>query len=384
MANAQSSRQLERNRSNEDSDPEPLPDLKYGASSIIEIFVPVTICIFMCVVSVKCLAVPDQYQNVTIPYLPYKTDEDAATSSAIWDALKNAGVFMVFICIATFGIFACFKYNCTYFLFGYMGICMVSILTMFISIYLNAILDYFNAPFDIFSFLVISWNFSVLGIISIFYKAPKILNQCYTVLIGVVMALFFTIILPEWTGWALLFALVIWDLIAVLCPYGPLRLLVEEAQRRGDREILPGMIYSAMAYEAKDRNDGDAPDEESKRRVVSESEEISSPREVNLQRVDHTSGLEDEDNGVRLGLGDFIFYSVLVSKAATYGDWSICFGCYVSIIVGLAGTLALLAVFQQALPALPISITLGLIAYFLGQYCMKPFLYELTIHQIMV
>jgi len=261
---------------------------------------------------------------------------------------------------------------------------------MFISIYLNAILEQFNAPFDIISYVIVSWNFSVLGIVSIFYKAPKILNQFYTVLIGVVMALFFTIILPEWTGWALLFALVIWDLIAVLCPYGPLRLLVEEAQRRGDREILPGMIYSAMAYEAKDGNDGDGPDEERLTRLPkrastdSDSEEIATPRDVNLESNGQVGSADDEDNGVRLGLGDFIFYSVLVSKAATYGDWSICFGCYVSIIVGLAGTLALLAVFQQALPALPISITLGLIAYFLGQYCMKPFLDELTIHQIIV
>merc|ERR1712018_362422 len=102
MANADTSRPIQRNRSSEENSQEPLPDLKYGASSIIDIFVPVSVCILLCTVSVKCLKVPDIYQNVSIPYLPYRTDEDAATSIAVWNAAKNAVIFLVFICVATF------------------------------------------------------------------------------------------------------------------------------------------------------------------------------------------------------------------------------------------------------------------------------------------
>ncbi|KAE8673519.1 hypothetical protein F3Y22_tig00111780pilonHSYRG00038 [Hibiscus syriacus] len=38
---------------------------------------------------------------------------------------------------------------------------------------------------------------------------------------------------------------------------------------------------------------------------------------------------------IKLGLGDFIFYSVLVSRAAMY-DFMTVYGCYLAIVAGLA------------------------------------------------
>ena len=83
------------------------------------------------------------------------------------------------------------------------------------------------------------------------------------------------------------------------------------------------------------------------------------------------------DRSIKLGLGDFVFYSVLVSKAALYG-FATCAVCFLVIISGLGATLVLLSVFQKALPALPISIGLGVLFYFLTRVFIVPFLENLN------
>lgn len=85
---------------------------------------------------------------------------------------------------------------------------------------------------------------------------------------------------------------------------------------------------------------------------------------------------EDDPNSsssIRLGLGDFIFYSVLVSKAAQY-SFATFAACMLVILAGLGGTLLLLAIYHQALPALPISILLGIFFYLVTRALIEPWI----------
>jgi presenilin 1 len=83
----------------------------------------------------------------------------------------------------------------------------------------------------------------------------------------------------------------------------------------------------------------------------------------------------EEQNSIRLGLGDFIFYSVLVAKAAQY-SFATFAACILVILAGLGGTLVLLSVYHHALPALPISIFLGVVFYIVTRLFIEPWIAE--------
>ncbi|KXS09481.1 Presenilin-domain-containing protein [Gonapodya prolifera JEL478] len=82
---------------------------------------------------------------------------------------------------------------------------------------------------------------------------------------------------------------------------------------------------------------------------------------------------DEERSGLKLGLGDFVFYSVMVSRAALF-TWPTTVTTAISAITGLTMTIFLLAIFRKALPALPISIALGLVFYFATRILVIPYL----------
>ncbi len=63
----------------------------------------------------------------------------------------------------------------------------------------------------------------VVGMLGLFFiPIPLFMKQAYLVWVGVMVAYIFTFI-PEWTAWILLVAMALYDLAAVLCPGGPLK-----------------------------------------------------------------------------------------------------------------------------------------------------------------
>ncbi|XP_031618436.1 presenilin homolog isoform X2 [Contarinia nasturtii] len=408
------------------SHPEPVDEeeegLKYGAQHVIKLFAPVSLCMLVVVATINSV----NFYNTKDVYLIYTPFHELHpdTGMKIRDALFNSLILMTFIVIMTILLIFLYKKRCYKIIHGWLMLSSFLLLFIFSYLYIEELLRAYNIPMDYITALMIMWNFGVCGMMSIHWQGPLRLQQAYLIFVAALMALVFIKYLPEVTTWVVLAVISIWDLIAVLSPKGPLRVLVETAQERNE-QIFPALIYSStVAYsimtttESTDAETGER--NESRRRQsertassaedagfsqewTSTSEERSRQRQVEVQaniasnpnrpteyrtvaapQAQPHPELEAEERGIKLGLGDFIFYSVLVGKASSYGDWNTTIACFVAILIGLCLTLLLLAICRKALPALPISIFFGLLFCFATSALVKPFTDHLSAEQAFI
>jgi len=298
--------------------------------------------------------------------------------------LLNAAIFLAAILATTVLFVILYKYRCLKLIYGWLILSSLMLLAAFGGTFFFLLLQAYNGAFDWISFTILLWNFAVVGIICIFWHGPTKINQAYLIIISALMAIFFTR-LPDWTTFAILAVVSIYDLFAVLCPKGPLKVLVETAQER--KEPIPALLYNAAVFffmaEPEDDKDpilqvSPKPTQQAFTRAASST--INDNSSVQAEKPQEE---ESQRKGVKLGLGDFVFYSVLMGRAALY-DMSTVFTCFIAIITGLFCTLLLLAIFRKALPALPISIAFGLLFYFLTRMFLQPFILNIGAMQVFV
>lgn len=387
---------------------------KYGASHVIKLFVPVTICMLLVVIVIRTV----EYYSIKDVYLIYTPfhSETTDTGTLLWESIVNAIIFIGVVAVMTCVLLCLFKYRCYKLIYGWLVFSSLLLLFVFAFLFLGEVLATFNLPADYITVSIVMWNFGVVGMIAIHWKSPLLVTQSYLIATSALMALVFIKYLPDWTTWTLLIGISLWDLFAVLTSWGPLRKLVQLAQERNE-PLFPALIYSSgvmyalvgmtedrrTSLESHHSDDGTRPlsPSQNQARVVEpetvnirrRSLERHAPR---TERETHDASTrvsgpnfindedDDEEGPVRLGLGDFIFYSVLVGKASTSSDWNTIIACFIAILIGLCLTLILLAVHQKALPALPISLILGVIFFFLTSIVMKPFTDALAVSQVFI
>lgn len=435
-----------------DQNQKPRTILETLGEELIRIITPVSICMLLVVILVKVLNTDSEGSSIGLSFTTIATVAYSESSSdSIWDKLKgallNSLVFIAVIAIVTFLLVLLFYFRCTKFLKYYMGFSSFLVLGFMGGEITVFLLKDFSFPVDCITFVIVLFNFTVVGVLAVFMSKMAIfVTQAYLVVIGMLVAYWFTL-LPEWTTWVLLIAMALYDLAAVLLPGGPLRLLVELAISRD--EDIPALVYEARPVINNDsspsgdvvqrrvwrerRNAGSTSDENSDARpntntthdtnlnttlgtnlsagngeneidlvnaeegqILRGDSELAAPliqHEINV-RMNSEEGASPSENfalegiglgssgAIKLGLGDFIFYSVLVGRAAMY-DLMTVYACYLAIIAGLGVTLILLAVYRKALPALPVSIMLGVLFYFLTRLLLEVFVVICSLNLLM-
>ena len=378
----------------------PYQALRFGAEMGLKLIMPVSIC--MLLVTTAVLSVTSFTDNSNDAYFFYTPFHEKVSNPGIrfGEAIANALILVAVVLVMTILLVVLYKFRCYKILYGWMLLATFVILFFISFFYLLDLFKMYDIPIDVFTLFFMLWNFGCTGIAAIHWKAPLKLQQAYLIISSALVSLIFIKYLPPWTAWVILIAISIYDLVAVLCPIGPLRILVNIARER-DEQLFPALIYSStmiwmigMADRGNTANESEHSDSE---------EEISATdldtarqrRNVDREGEEDTEGTDTqpgtslgvfETRGPQLGLGDFIFYSILLGKAAhdSSGDFNTILACYLAICVGLCATLLFLVIVQRALPALPISITFGVVFFFATRFVISPFLDVLGENQVFI
>ncbi|XP_065308833.1 presenilin-1-like [Dermacentor albipictus] len=284
----------------------------------VRLLTAISCCILLVIITIKLSPRFLFSGGIRLGVTSLPDNEEQASFTRAMNAAANAFLFLGMIITVTVLVVTLFYYRYYTVIGAWITLACAMMLVLSPVTYVYTLFKKYNVPADIISVGLFVYNFMALGVVVIRWKGPLLLQQFYLVVESAFISIFLLVFLPAWTLWVVLCLIPIWDLVAVLSHVGPLRILVKTLTERKE-DLQAGMVFSTSSTES-------GPDA----------------------------------RGLKMGLGDFVFYSVLVGKVSTFGDWAIVCACFVGILVGVCATLFVLAVKRTALPALPVSMAFGL------------------------
>eukprot|EP00736_Rhodelphis_marinus_P003195 Rmarinus@m.21717 len=222
----------------------PLPtDTAEAGRQFLSILKPICTTMLLTLYFATSLA-PKEHEDEEQEYFitPKRESEATSTAEKAESAAVNSFVYIALVTVATIVLVLLYKFQCDKAIFAWLMSASFVLLASLGGVFLEKFCVKYNLPLDYATYVFILYNFSVVGLAAIYWKAPLRVRQGYLILISAMMAWAFSL-LPDWTAWALLVTLALYDLIAVLAPFGPLRMLVNAVQN--SQSELPGLLYEA-------------------------------------------------------------------------------------------------------------------------------------------
>ena len=261
----------------------------YSADTFAMLVKPIFFTVLFACLAVVHIRTPETTKNLSNGMSSYTAfKEDGGSGDAIGLLILkytiNAILIIVFVAGLTFGIVLLFLLRLTNIIYFFLYFSVISALSWLFGFMFYTSAQKWGSEWvqwtpsfvpDWITLVFVLYNFGIAGVLSIFGCAgcrcntwptwcrccaccstphvaarpwmPTIVTQSYLVLVSVAITWQLSYF-PTWTAWLLLVALAVYDLCAVLLPCGPLKLLIDLAQKRtaaGEDGTIPALLYEA-------------------------------------------------------------------------------------------------------------------------------------------
>ncbi|EFP01477.1 CRE-HOP-1 protein [Caenorhabditis remanei] len=347
----------------------------YSGATLMRVLYPVALCMIFVAINVNLSHPPIKRSPKVLYGLFHSYDSELSGKITLF--------LMGFLIVTTsMGVF-CYRMKFYKAIKVYIIANSVALLVVYSFFHVHNVMKARSVPVSLPTAVFLVLQFGGLGILCVHWKCHRKLHQFYLVMLAALTAIFLLNNLPDWSVWLAIISISVWDIIAVLTPCGPLKMLVETANRRGD-DNFPAILYNSSSY-------ADTPDTTRSNSTL--LTDIPHPSYSSVLQSDsllttpltprRQTEVREVEGSIRLGMGDFVFYSLMLGNTVQTSSLSTVVACFVSNLVGLTITLPVVTLSQTAIPALPFPLAIAALFYFSSHIALNPFIDSYTVKLIL-